>query len=111
MAAGVHRAVHAGGVVNAGVLLHGETIHVGAQEDHGLLSRSVGRTSPQYCGDRRRFLPQGDLVRKSVQRLEHFLLRAGELQSDLRFAVEVVAEADDVPLQFFGVGGECHEVS
>ncbi len=77
MATGVHGSIHAGGVVHAGGLLHRKSVHVGTQQHHGLLSRSVSRTAAQYRGDRRRLLAKGDLVRQSIQRLEYLLLRAG----------------------------------
>ncbi len=105
VAAGVHGALDRGRVVDAGLLLDGQAVHVRAEQDRGPLG-SPGASGARRCaaaqdrGDRRRVLAQGDLVGQPVQRLEDLLLRARQLQADLRLAVQVVAEAGKVSPAF-----------
>ena len=112
MAAGVHGAVDPGRVVDAGLLLDRQAVHVArAAAPPGGARGGSGAAAAQYRGDRRRVLAEGDLVGQPVQRLEHLLLGAGQRQADLRLLVQPVAEPGKVRLHFPGICGDRHVFS
>ena len=59
----------------------------------GLSAEVVRCAAAQDRGDRRRGLAEGDFVRQAVEGFENFLLGAREVQADLRFLVQLVAQA------------------
>jgi hypothetical protein len=99
VAAGVHRPVDLGPVVQVGVVGHGQRVHVGPQQD-----RRAGPGAVEVGHDRRLAGAQRDAQRQAVERLEHPGLGQRQVEAQLRPAVQVAAEGDDVVEQRAGLG-------
>ncbi len=87
--AGMHRARHRGGVRQAGVLLDGQRVQVGAQQH-----RRARPGAAQHGGDGGQPLAEGDLQREAVQRGEDPGLGARQFESDLGVAMQIPPEGD-----------------
>ncbi len=118
VAAGVHHAVHLAAVGDVELLLHGQGVHVGAQQHHRPLARvGAGTAAPrpaaasQDRGDAGRGVTGGDLQVEPGQRLQDRLLGPGQVQTDLRVAVQRVAQAHQVVGQGEGVVCDGHRTS
>ena len=89
VAAGVHHAVDLGGERKPGIFVHGQRVHVGAQEDGRPRPRALQR------GDHRReavALARGQP--QTVERLEDGCLRARQVQAKLGVAMDPAPEID-----------------
>jgi len=87
--AGVHHPGHLGGEGQAGVLRHGQGVHVPAEQ--------VGRARPgaaQHPDHRRRAAAGAHLDRQVGEGLQHRRLGPGQVQADLRLPVQAAAEVD-----------------
>ena len=87
--AGVHGAVDLAGEVQAGLLGHGQRVHVAAQQD--------GRprlVAGEQGGDAAGLLVQVDVQPEAVDLLEYALPRGRQVVADLGTTVEVAPEAD-----------------
>jgi hypothetical protein len=76
----VHRARVLRRELLAAALDHRQRVHVAAQHHHRPV---LGRTAPQYGGDRRQRRSGADLQRKPVERRQHRLLGSRQVQTDL----------------------------
>ena len=102
--AGVHHALDLGGEFEARFLLDWQRIHVRAQED-----RRAGEGALERRHHRRQPLALSDAQPQAVERLENRRLRPGQLQTQLRMAVDRAPEANDVGLQLLGFAKECRD--
>ncbi len=107
--AGVHRAV-GGRELEPGLLGDGQRVHVGAQQ-HRLRVGLVAGPAAQHRGHRGGVGAGGDLQAEAVELLEHLLLRARQVEPDLRGAVQVLAQLGQVAGHAPGVVVQVHGVS
>jgi hypothetical protein len=101
--AGVHGAVERRGELLAAGFGDRERVHVAAQQDG-----AAGPAAAQDGGDRREVLAEAGFQTEPVQRREHALLGARQVQADLGDAVQVAAEGDQLVEQGGGVGAQGH---
>ena len=100
--AGVHVSVDRC-VVESGGFGDGQGIHVSAQQNRG-----TGHAAAEHGDDRAEALTCGDLEWQALERVEDLLLSEGQLESQLRVAVEHATQVT----QFGGQGQSlCPEVS
>ena len=82
---------------------HRQRVHVAAQQDH-----SAGLAAAEDPGDRREVLAEADFEGQAVQRGEHPLLGARQVQADLGDAVQVAAQSDQLGEEGGGVRTQSH---
>ena len=87
--AGMHRAVHPRGVVEPGVLRHGEGIHVASQQRRRAVAPAV-----EHGDYRGRLATCRDLEAEPVDRLEYDRLGPREVEADLGMGVDLPPESD-----------------
>jgi hypothetical protein len=97
--AGVHDPVDLGGVVEAGVVGHGQGVHVGPQQD-----RRPRPAAVEVGHDRAQPLAGGDRERQPGQGVEHPGLGGRQVEAQLGAAVEVAAQRHHVVVQGAGLG-------
>lgn len=95
--AGVHGARGPRPVVHPRLLGDGEGVHVAA-EQHG----AAGPTAAQDRRHGAEVLAEGDVQRKTVEGREDLLLGAGQLESELGFAVQGAPQPGQFGLEFLG---------
>jgi hypothetical protein len=91
MSAGVHRALDATRVLDAGQLADRQGVHVGSEQYRG-----AGTAAAQYRGHRAELSAQRDLQVQVAQGFQNLLLRTRQVESDLRMGMQVTPELDEV---------------
>jgi hypothetical protein len=101
--AGVHDALGLRGEIQPGPLGHRQRVHVPPQQDDraavGISAKGPRALAAQHRGDRAERGPEADLQRQPGQGSEDLALGAGQVEPDLRLAV-------DGPAQRHQLGGD-----
>jgi len=96
--AGVHDPLDGRGIRKPGALRDRQRVHVPAEQD-----RPAGLAAAQYRGHRAERPAPADLQREPVESVQHLALRPGQIQADLRIAVNGVPQLGNVAADGDGI--------